>query len=75
MINRIEKQISEAEWQISKLEEEITGMDKMLADPSTMDNSSLFERYGASKKRVETAMKEWELLNEELKEWECKRNW
>ena len=33
MINRIEKQISEAEWQISKLEEEIVQMDKMLADP------------------------------------------
>ena len=75
MINRIEKQISEAEWQISKLEEEIAGMDKMLADPSTMDNSSLFDRYGASKKQVEKAMKEWELLNEELKEWEKKRNW
>ena len=75
MINRIEKQISEAEWQISKLEEERAGMDKMLADPSTMDNSSLFDRYGASKKQVEKAMKEWELLNEELKEWEKKRNW
>lgn len=75
MINRLEKQISEAEWQISKLEEEIAGMDKMLADPSTMENSSLFERYGTSKKQVETAMKEWELLNEELKDWEAKRNW
>ena len=75
MINRIEKRISEAEWQISKLEKEIAEMDKMLADPSTMDNSSLFDRYGASRKQVETAMKEWELLNEELKEWEGKRNW
>ena len=75
MINRVEKQISEAEWQISKLEEEITGMDKMLADPSTMDNSSLFDRYGEAKKQVEGAMKEWEELNEELKEWESKRSW
>ena len=75
MINRTEKQISEAEWQISKLEEEIAGMDKMLADPATMDNSTLFERYGASKKQVEASMKEWESLNEELKVWEAKRNW
>ena len=75
MINRIEKQISEAEWQISKLEEEIAQMDKMLADPSTMDDSSLFNRYGASKKQVEKAMKEWEKLNDELKEWERKRIW
>ena len=75
MINRIEKQVSEAEWQISKLEEDIAGMDKMLADPSTMDDSSLFNRYGAAKKQVENAMREWEQLNEELKEWESKRNW
>ena len=75
MINRIEKQISEAEWQISKLEEDIAGMDKMLADPSTMDDSSLFNRYGAAKKKVEHSMKEWEQLNDELKEWEGKRNW
>jgi len=75
MINRIEKQIGEAEWQISKLEEDIAEMDKMLADPSTIDNSSLFERYGTSKKQVETAMIEWELLHRELKEWEEKRTW
>ena len=75
MINRIEKQVSEAEWQISKLEEDIAGMDKMLADPSTMDDSSLFNRYGVAKKQVESAMKEWEALNEELKDWENKRNW
>ena len=75
MINRIEKLIIEAEWQISKLEEEIAGMDKMLSDPSTMDNSSLFDRYGEAKKQVEVAMKEWEGLNEELKDWENKRSW
>ena len=75
MISRIEKQIGENEWQISKLEEDIVAMDKMLADPSTIDNSSLFERYGSSKKQVEAAMKEWELLHEELNEWEGKRTW
>jgi ATP-binding cassette, subfamily F, member 3 len=75
MINRIEKQIGEAEWQISKLEEDIAAMDKMLADPSTIDNSSLFERYGTCKKQVETAMIEWELLHRELKEWEERRTW
>ena len=75
MITRVEKQIGEAEWQISKLEEDIAAMDKMLADPATNDISSLFERYGASKKQVETEMKQWELLNEELREWEEKRTW
>ena len=75
MINRLEKQISEAEWQISKLEDEIADMDKKLADPSLMDDSSLFDRYGAAKKQVELAMKEWEALNDELKEWENKRTW
>ena len=75
MISRIEKQIGENEWQISKLEEDIIAMDKMLADPSTIDHSSLFERYGTSKKQVEAAMKEWELLHGELKEWEEKRTW
>ncbi len=75
MITRLEKQIGEAEWQISKLEDDIAAMDKMLADPSTIDNSSLFERYGLCKKQVEVEMKEWELLNEELKEWEAKRTW
>jgi ATP-binding cassette, subfamily F, member 3 len=75
MISRIEKQISEAEWQISKLEEQIAGMDKMLADPSTQDISSLFEKYGSSKKEVEQEMKNWETLNDELKIWEGKRTW
>ena len=75
MITRLEKQIGETEWQISKLEDDIAAMDKMLADPSTIDNSSLFERYGLCKKQVEVEMKEWELLNEELKEWEAKRTW
>lgn len=75
MISRIEKQIAEAEWQISKLEEEIAGMDKMLADPTTGDDSSLFNRYGAAKKEVEKSMAEWESLNEELKIWESKRTW
>ena len=47
----------------------------MLADPATIDNSSLFDRYGESKKQVEIAMKEWESLHEELTEWEEKRTW
>jgi hypothetical protein len=50
-------------------------MDKMLADPATIDNGSLFERYGVSKKQVEAEMKQWESLNEELKDWESKRTW
>ena len=75
MISRVEKQISEAEFQISKLEEEIAVMDKKLTDPSTIDNGTLFDRYGKSKKQVETEMKNWESLNDELKEWELKRTW
>jgi ATP-binding cassette subfamily F protein 3 len=75
MISRVEKQIGETEWQISKLEEDIAQMDKMLADPSTIDNGSLFDRYGATKQKVEAAMKEWELLHRELNEWEEKRTW
>jgi ATP-binding cassette subfamily F protein 3 len=75
MITRIEKQIGESEWQISKLEDEITAMDKMLTDPSTIDHSSVFDRYGLGKKQVEAEMKQWELLNEELKVWEEKRTW
>ena len=75
MISRIEKQIGETEWQISKLEDEIASMDKMLADPSTIDSGSLFDRYGAAKKQVEIEMKEWESLHEELTEWEAKRTW
>ncbi len=75
MISRVEKQISEAEYQISKMEDEIAVMDKKLADPSTIDNGSLFDQYGKSKKRVEEEMKNWESLNDELKEWEKKRTW
>lgn len=75
MISRVEKQISEAEYQISKMEAEIAVMDKKLADPSTIDNGSLFDQYGKSKKRVEEEMKNWESLNDELKEWEKKRTW
>ncbi|HZK97386.1 MAG TPA: ABC-F family ATP-binding cassette domain-containing protein [Prolixibacteraceae bacterium] len=75
MISRVEKQISEAEFQISKMEEEIAVMDKKLADPSTIDNGSLFDQYGKNKKRIEEEMKNWESLNDELKEWEKKRTW
>jgi len=75
MISRVEKQISEAEYQISKMEDEIAVMDKKLADPSTIDNGSLFDQYGKSKKNVEEEMKNWESLNDELKEWEKKRTW
>ena len=75
MISRFEKLIIEAEYQISKLEEEIATMDKVLADSSTTDVVPLYERYGVSKKRVETEMKEWESLHEELKSWEAKRTW
>jgi ATP-binding cassette subfamily F protein 3 len=75
MISRFEKQISEAEYQISKLEAEIAVMDKKLADPSTIDISTLFDQYGKSKKQVEVEMKNWESLNDDLKEWELKRTW
>ena len=75
MISRVEKQISEAEYQISKMEDEIAVMDKKLADPSTIDNGLLFDQYGKSKKKVEEEMKNWESLNDELKEWEKKRTW
>lgn len=74
-INRIEKQVSEIESKITEIEKKIASLDAMLADPAINNFNAHLQDYTETKKEFDKNMKKWEDLQEELEQWNNKKNW
>ncbi len=64
-ITRLEKTIEQSESDISRLEEEIAQMDEKLANPTSLEDHSIFGKYEELKASLEKVMEQWEKQNEE----------
>lgn len=69
-LRKVTNKIEKIEEDINKVETEISDFDKMLADPAqyknVLNDTTLYSRYNASKKRLEGLMSEWEQFHEEV---------
>lgn len=69
-LRKVTNKIEKIEEDINKVEIEISDFDKMLADPAqyknVLNDTTLYSRYNASKKKLEGLMSEWEQLHEEV---------
>ncbi len=74
-INRIEKQVSEMEAKITEIEKKIASLDSILADPAIDNFNAHLKDYTDTKKEFDKSMKKWEDLQEELEQWNNKKNW
>ena len=74
-ITRLEKGVAAAEEDITRLEEKISEMDTMLANPTRINHDDFFEAYENVKKELADTMEAWEKLHNELEEWNTKKSW
>lgn len=74
-ISRLEKKVENSEQEIAAIEDKIKEMDGMLSSPENIEDHSVFEQYEQLKHKLEQVMYEWELLHEELEEWQTKKTW
>ena len=74
-ISRLEKSIEQSEAGISELEDEIARMDELLADPSLLEDHSVFEKYETLKAKLEEVMAQWEKQNEEYEALLQQKTW
>jgi len=69
-LKQVQSQLSKSEKEIEHLEKEIKSFDEELADPSQyqtlLNDKSAFAKYEEMKKKLETEMKNWELLQGKL---------
>ena len=65
-IRKIEAQIKEKERHIETLENELASVEQQLSTPDGASDTSLYEKHKALKQDIDSAMAEWESLNEEL---------
>jgi len=74
-ISRLEKNIEQWENEISRLEDEIKQMDLQMADPASLEDHSIFEKYEALKTSLGKTMEQWEKDNEEHDDLLKMKNW
>jgi ATP-binding cassette, subfamily F, member 3 len=69
-LRKLKTLIEKSEADIARLENEITGLDKMLADPSryreVLNDADTYQRYNQLKANIEQEMERWEKLHLEL---------
>ena len=69
-LKQIKSQVSKAEIEISRLENEIKTIDELLSDPasyqSIINDKVTFAKYEQMKKQLDTEMTNWEALNFKL---------
>jgi len=69
-LKQIKSQVSKAEIEISRLENEIKTIDELLSDPTTyqsiINDKVTFAKYEQMKKQLDTEMTNWEALNTKL---------
>ncbi len=63
-IRKAKRLVYDSEANIMRLESEIEKMDGLLANPESIDNNSVFEKYEQLKRNLETEMHNWEKLNQ-----------
>ena len=73
-ITKAEKQVAELEKNIAKLEANIKEMDMQLANPLNA-HEQLFTDYEKIKRSLDQTLYEWELMVEQLEEWQNKKTW
>jgi len=70
LVRKVENKISQCEKQISELELEMQKMDEILVNPEefkkVMSDPKIFEKYNAIKKDLDKKMEDWEKLQSEL---------
>jgi ATP-binding cassette subfamily F protein 3 len=74
-ISRLEKQVEKTEAEIQNIEEESANLDKLLSSSEKLEDHSIFDKYENLKKKLKTAMEDWERQHEELEMWKLKKNW
>lgn len=74
-ITRLEKQVEKTETEIQMIETESAELDRILSSSEKMEEHSIFDKYELLKKKLKTAMEEWEKQHEELENWKIKKNW
>jgi len=70
---RLQKQVTEAEAQITATEHEIAEMDARLAsgDPAVISDPAFYSSYEEKKKRLEALMEQWENAHIELESFQA----
>lgn len=74
-ISRLEKQIEKTEVEIQDIEEESAKLEGILSSSEKLEDHSIFDKYELLKKKLKTAMENWENQHEELENWKMKKNW
>jgi len=74
-ISRLEKQVEKTELEIETIEAESTELDKQLSSSEKLEDHSIFGKYELLKKKLKTAMEDWEKQHEELENWKLKKTW
>ena len=73
MISKLEKQISDLEAYISKLENEITITDIYMSDHPEKVDGDFLNKYEVIKKQLNLELEKWADLNGKLEEWNTKK--
>lgn len=66
IIRKAERKVLDLEQKISETENEITKMDKIMADPGNINDQTVFFSYEEKRKLLDKYMKEWERAAYEL---------
>jgi len=74
-ISRLEKQVEKTETDIQIIEAESAALDRLLSSSEKLEDHSVFDKYELLKKKLKTAMEDWEKQHEELEIWKMKKNW
>ncbi|MCF6357565.1 MAG: ATP-binding cassette domain-containing protein, partial [Draconibacterium sp.] len=74
-ISRLEKLVIKTEDGIASIENDIEKMDKLLASPEKIEDSSVFQKYDELKLQLSQTMELWEKQHEELEDWTNKKIW
>ncbi|MBF0576821.1 ABC-F family ATP-binding cassette domain-containing protein [Dysgonomonas sp. GY617] len=72
LIKRLERQISDIEQKIERMELEKASLEETLATPEGSSDPALFEKHGKMTKDIENEMSTWELVTMELEEMKTK---
>ncbi|MFT3739470.1 MAG: ABC-F family ATP-binding cassette domain-containing protein [Breznakibacter sp.] len=73
-LKKAQKNVSDAEALITRLERDIDAMHNRLSDVESTGNTQLFADYGQLQKKLAEAMEQWEVFTMELEEMEDMKN-
>jgi len=74
-ISRLEKQIEQAEEDITALENQIEAMDEKMSKPETASDHAIFEQYEQLKTKLSEIMQGWEKNLEEYESLKSQKTW